>query len=279
MKFCKFGVTAVSMAALGLLTATSASAACTPAHKFDTLTPGTLTITTTSYPPFDNVDKSGEFVGVDADILKKIADKECVKIKATLVDDAAAIQYVVSGRADISSNSWYRTAARAKVMGVANPLYLELMGVYTKDGYSKLSELQGKTVGTVQGYLWVPDLQSIYGDKLKLYPNAVAMAQDLESGRIETAIDTYNAGIDAQKKGGFKGFKVVAAQPDDRVTSSVHPAQIGYLYTKDNTALGTALNEDIDEMQKKGEIAAILKSYGLNPASANTGAPRYADQK
>ena len=32
-------------------------------------------------------------------------------------------------------------------------------------------------------------------------------------------------------------------------------------------------------MQKSGEIAKILKSYGLNPDAAKVGDPRYADAK
>jgi polar amino acid transport system substrate-binding protein len=279
MKCAALKVTYAALLISGVLTASSAfSAECKPAHKFDTVTPGTLTVSTIAYPPFDNV-AEGKFVGVDAEILKRFADKECLTIKAAVADDAASLQYVVSGRADISSASWYRTQKRAQVMGVSDPLYLELMGIYTKDGAKKLSDLQGKTVGTVQGYLWVPELQAIYGDKLKLYPNPVAMAQDLQTGRIEAAVDTYTAGIEAQKKGGFKGFKIVVADPDDRVRSSVQPAQTGYLYNKTNTSLGDALNASIDQMQKSGEIAEILKSYGLNPAAAKVGDPRYADAK
>lgn len=279
MKHATLKTTYAALIISGVLIAQVAfGAECKPAHKFDTVSPGALTVSTTAYPPFDNV-KDGQFVGIDADILKRFAEKECLTIKPALADDAASLQYVVSGRADISSGSWYRTEKRAQVMGVSNPLYLELMGIYTKDGTNKLSDLQGKTIGTVQGYLWVPELQAIFKDNLKLYPNAVALAQDLQTGRIDAAVDTYTAGVEAQKKGGFKGFKIAIAAPDERVRSSVQPAQTGYLYSKNNTALGDALNATIDDMQKKGEIADILKSYGLNPQAAKTGAPRFADAK
>jgi polar amino acid transport system substrate-binding protein len=270
----------IALVVAGVVAAQSAFAAdCKPAHKFDTVTPGVLTVSTISYPPFDNADKDGNFLGIDADILKRFADKECLKIKAAVADDAASLQYVVSGRADISSASWYRTEKRAQVMGVSDPLYLELMGIYTHDGVKKLSALQGRTVGTVQGYLWVPELQAIFGDKLKLYPNPVAMAQDLATGRIDAAVDTYTAGIEAQKKGGFQGIKIAIADPDERVRSSVKPAQTGYLYNKTNQQLGDALNASIDQMQKDGEIAAILKAHGLSPEAAKVGDPRYADAK
>ncbi|REE18146.1 polar amino acid transport system substrate-binding protein [Paraburkholderia sp. BL27I4N3] len=279
MKYSALKISYAALVLSGVLTAQSVFAAgCTPAHKFDTVAPGTLTVSTISYPPFDNV-QDEKFVGVDAEILKRFAENECLTVKAAVADDAASLQYVVSGRADISSASWYRTEKRAQVMGVSDPLYLELMGIYTKEGTKKLNDLQGKTIGTVQGYLWVPELQAIFGDKLKLYPNPVAMAQDLQTGRIDAAVDTYTAGIEAQKKGGFKGFKITVADPDDRVRSSVKPAQTGFLYNKSNAALGAALNATIDEMQKNGEIAKILKSYGLNPDASKVGDPRYADAK
>jgi polar amino acid transport system substrate-binding protein len=128
MKCVTLKITYVALLLSGLLTAQTAfSAECKPVHKFDTVTPGTLTVSTISYPPFDNVTE-GKFVGVDAEILKRFADKECLTIKAAIADDAASLQYVVSGRADISSASWYRTEKRATVMGVSDPLYLELMG-------------------------------------------------------------------------------------------------------------------------------------------------------
>jgi polar amino acid transport system substrate-binding protein len=273
-------VSYVALIISGVLNGQVAFAAdCKPAHKFDTVTPGVLTVSTITYPPFDNVDNDGKFVGVDADILKRFAEKECLTIKAASADDAASLQYVVSGRADISSASWYRTEKRAQVMGVSDPLYLELMGIYTHDGTKKLSDLTGRTVGTVQGYLWVPELQAIFGDKLKLYPNPVAMAQDLQTGRLDAAVDTYTAGIEAQKKGGFKGIKIEIADPDERVRSSVKPAQTGYLYNKSNQALGAALNASIDEMHKNGEITQILKSAGLSPEAAKVGDPRFADAK
>ena len=161
MKYAALNFTYAALLLSGVLTAQSATAAdCKPAHKFDTVTPGVLVVSTIAYPPFDNV-ADGKFVGVDADILKRFADKECLTIKASVADDAATLQSVVAGRSDISSASWYRTEKRAQAMGVSDPLYLELMGIYTKEGTKKLSDLQGKTVGTVQGYLWVPELQAL----------------------------------------------------------------------------------------------------------------------
>ncbi|MBC8751677.1 MULTISPECIES: substrate-binding periplasmic protein [Paraburkholderia] len=261
---------------VGMVVVASASAqTCKPLHKFDTINPGVLTVSATVYPPFDNVDKDGKFVGVDADILRKVGEKECLQVNATSADSSASIQYVLSGKADVSSSAWYRTADRAKVMGVSNPVYTDLVGIFSREGYTKFSQLDGKKVGTVQGYLWVSDLKSLYGDKLNLYPNAVALIQDLQTGRIDAAVNGYVQANIASKNGEMPGMKVLPAEPDKRVKSSVLPAQSGFLYTKSNTGLGDALNADIADMQKNGELIEILKAHGVDSSVAKVGEARY----
>jgi polar amino acid transport system substrate-binding protein len=249
--------------------------ACTPAHHFQTVKPGVLTIAVAAYPPFDRIDPNGTFSGVDADILQAFADKECLKIEATSTDPAAAIQYVTSGRADISSSAWYRTSERAKVVGISDPLYLDTVGIFSRQGFKSFNELQGKTVGTVQGYNWVSDLQSVFGGNLKLYPNPVALIQDLKAGRVDVGVNGYVQGTIAEKKGELGDLKVENAQPDPRIRSSVQPAQSGFLYTKENAALGGALNAFIKEQQSKGDIARILGKHGIDSSVAQVGEPRY----
>ncbi|WP_028216676.1 substrate-binding periplasmic protein [Paraburkholderia oxyphila] len=269
--FCLASLVAAGFAC----SASIASAECVPAHKFKTIEPGVLTVSTTIYPPFDIPQNDGGFTGVEGDILQKIADRECLKLKAESVSFSAAIQYVTVGRADVSAGQWYRTAERLKAVGLTDGINLDQLGIYSKEGYTKLSQLEGKQVGTVQGYNWVPDLQKVYGDNLKLYPTPVALAQDLSTGRVDVGLDSAALGLyEQQKKGGFKGFQIRMGEPDPRVRASINPAQVGFAYTKDNAALGVALNEDIAELHKAKVIPQIMQSYGLDPKSADVGAPR-----
>ena len=132
-----------------------------------------------------------EIGGVDGDILKSIAKSACLTLTPVVVDPAATIQYVISGKADIAGGDWYRTAERAKVLGLSAPTYLDQMGIYSKDGASTVAAMMGKQVGTVSGFLWVADLQKLLGSNLHLYPNPVALAQDLQAGRIQIGVDSY----------------------------------------------------------------------------------------
>lgn len=247
---------------------------CTPKHTFATIEPGTLTVAVTTYAPHSLIDDSGTMKGIDGDIATEFAKRECLKVKAIAVDPAAAIQYVLSGQADITTGDWYRTAERAKAMNLSAPLYTDQMGVYSKDGFKNVSDLEGKQVGTVQGYLWVADLKALLGSSLKLYPNSVNLQQDLSSGRIDVAVDGYSTGVVAAQKGALGDVKVNVALPDDRVKATKEAAQAAFPYSQSATELGAALDAVIADMHADGTIVTILKSYGLDGTAADTGAPR-----
>ncbi|MGH9949785.1 MAG: substrate-binding periplasmic protein, partial [Pyrinomonadaceae bacterium] len=158
-----------------------------------------------------------------------------------------------------------------------DPVFVELMAIYSKTGFRDLSELGDKTVGTVQGYQWVKDLQAIYGSKLKLYPTPVTALEDLKNGRVDAVLDAYTVGAYAKTQGSLPGIKIEISGADPRVATSMQPAQSAFLYDKNNVDLGTALNAVIKEMHKNGQIAEILKSHGVTEDLANVGDSRYVD--
>jgi polar amino acid transport system substrate-binding protein len=248
---------------------------CKPKHALKTVTPRTLTIVTQLFPPFDVLDGDHSLAGVEGDMLMPFAKQECLKVTTLVVDGSSAIQYILTGRGDIAAASWFRTAARAKVVGISDPLYLDQMAIYSKDGLTKVSQLEGKSVGSVQGYNWVSDLQKVLGDNLKLYPNPVALATDLAAGRVSVGVDSYGTGVFAQKKGGYAGFQIKVSEPDQRVRATVNSAQIGFLYSKDNEVLGKALNEYIQNMHQTGTTQRIFTEHGLDPQAAIPGPSRF----
>lgn len=247
---------------------------CKPEHTFETVEKGTLTIAVTTYAPHSYLDNEGNAKGIDGDIATEFAKRECLKVKAVAVDPAAAIQYVLSGQADITTGDWYRTAERAKAMNLSAPLYTDQMGIYSKEGLSRVSDLEGKKVGTVQGYLWVAELKTLLGGSLKLYPNSVNMQQDLFAGRIDVAVDGYSTGVAAAQKGALNGLTVKVAEADPRVKATEEAAQAAFPYALTAKDFGAALDASIEEMHKNGTIVEILKSYGLDGTAADTGAPR-----
>ncbi|MFV3308275.1 substrate-binding periplasmic protein [Pseudomonas sp. NY15181] len=268
-------LTPIALACLLASGSVLAAEACKPAHKFETVSPGTLTVVTMVIPPF-SLPEGGKINGVDGEIITRIAEMECLTLNPIVADTRAVMQYVVTGQADVAVGNWFRTATRAKAMGMTNPVYLDSLAIYTKDGTRSLGELldKGVRVGTVQGYNWVSDAQKMFGASAKLYPSPVALAQDLEAGRIDAGLDSYSGGVYAQQQGSLKGLKIVHATPDERVKASIEPAQIAFTFAKGNDVLGNALNDDIKALQEKGEIVKALTNFGLSAKDAEVGAPR-----
>jgi len=264
---------AASTLLFGLSATFAAQAACTPKHHFPTIVTGELTVAASIYAPYSTVESDGTISGVDGDIVKKIAAMECLKISVTQVSSAAAVPSVISGRADITTGDWYRTAARAKVVGLTDPIYSDVTAIYSKAGLSTVQDLVGKQIGTVSGFLYVEDLRKLDGAGLHLYPNAVDLQQDVTTGRIDAAIDSLSTGVMAQKNGQMAGVQLKVPPIDPR-TPSMAPAQSTFPYDKADEALGTALNEDIAALRKDGSIAAILKAHGLEPSAAEVGPPK-----
>lgn len=264
--------------ALGVASVAFANAAsaeeCKPQHNITTVEAGYLTVAAPTFPPFSIPKGEADVSGVDGEIVKEIAAKECLKIKVVPVEYATAIPFVVSGRADVAIGNYYRTDERQKVVNISAPLYLDQMGLFSKDGVTTVEQLIGRNVGTVQGYLWVNELKDVLGDNLRLYNNYVALYQDLEAGRIDIAIDGVGVGTAAQQGGALKDIQIIVSEKDDRVQASVDPAQSGLPLSKDNPDLLAAADEIVIELHKNGRMTEILKEFGLSESAADVGEAR-----
>lgn len=244
-------------------------------NEIKTIQPGKLVVAGYDYPPFSQTTTDGKLSGIDFDIVKRAAADNCLEVVAMAMDPAGAVQAVVSGKADVAIGSWYRTEKRAAALGMSYPTYLDPMGIYSKDGQDTIESFVGKKVGTVAGYLWVAEMQKFLGPDLKLYQTPLAMAQDLEAGRIDVAADGYNSGVFIQKtQGGYKGIQIKLAKPDERMSSSLTPPQCNVLYTKDNASLGEALDASIKTQHEDGTIAKLLEAVGFAKEVGDTGEPR-----
>lgn len=249
--------------ACGSSSSSGSSSSCTPVHELSTISSGKLTVAIPELPPFTSY-SNGKASGIDPSIVNKIAKMECLDVTYDQVAFAEAIPAVQSRRADIAIGDFYRTKDRAKVVGLSDAMYTDQMGIVSKKGISSLSDLEGETVGTVDGYLWQDDVKAIWGSKLKIYSSNVEMREDIESGRIAAGFDSY-ATAATYSKG--KDYTAKVAKADSRVSSSVNGVQAGIPYTKSNTALGKALNADIKTLRKNGDLAKIFSDMGLDTSA------------
>lgn len=243
---------------------------CTPAHPdLETVADGTLTVSVNVSPPY-TMEADGGFEGVDGEIIARIAEMECLTLKADAVAAAGLIQSVQSARADSAMGEIYRTPEREEILNLSATAYRDGMAVISTEPFGTLEELQGKKVGSIQGYLWTEDFQkALGGDNVTIYQSSDGMAQDLNNGRIDAAIlTTAEAAYRVTQDGGDLVATDFEATPD--IAASEQPGEVVFPTPKENTALAEAISADIQTLQEDGTIEEILKKYELPESSVVT---------
>lgn len=260
----------VLLAACGGSDSGSVADDCQPAHEFETISEGKLTVAAYDLPPFTRID-GDKLVGVDGLILEEIAAMECLEIEVTSMATAAIIPAVQAGRADVAAGDWYRTAERAEIVDLSDPIYTDQMALIGAGVSTAIPDLEGEKVGTVDGYLWVADMKAYMGESLSIYNSPLNMYQDLKAGRIDYAIDSFGSGV-FNTEG--EDVEVVVADSFEEVAASTEGAQSSFPVPQGSEDLLTALNEDIAELRESGRLAEILVEHDLDESAAEPGEAR-----
>ncbi len=263
----------LALAACGSTAAgsTATSGGCTPKHHFPTIQQGTLTISVLQALPYIGYDDvNSKLQGTDGQVMDAIAKMECLKTSVQVLG-GTAIQAVVSNRADISLGGWYVTDERAKVVGQTDPVYYDFNSIVSKTGISKVSDLKGQKVGCVGGTLFVAPLQQLLGaGNVVTYQGSDAVMADIDSGRIQAAVlGSGEAAYLNKQRGGTD--KVLRITPESDYPPSEGISKVDMPYTKSNTALGAALNDDIKTLRADGTVKKALLDWGW--ADPNNFAP------
>jgi polar amino acid transport system substrate-binding protein len=248
----------------------SVAEGCEPRDEISTIDDGTLTVALTNTPPY-SIEADGEVSGIDGDIVKAFAEAECLSIDYAPYTYATAIPAIEQQRADIALGGFYRTAARAEVVTLSAPLYLDELSVYAAESVATVDDLLGKTIGTVEGYLWVSDLQALPGTETRVYADSLTLAQDLAAGRIDAALDGYGAATIATQG---EDYEINVLESDERVASTNEPSQAAVLLDPANEDLSAAFDSFVEELRADGTLVDILATYDLPASAAEVGDAR-----
>ncbi|NLT06061.1 MAG: amino acid ABC transporter substrate-binding protein [Solirubrobacterales bacterium] len=246
---------------------------CTPANEFDTIKEGKLTVVGFELAPYTTF-AGGEPDGIDVDVIKEIAENECLELEITELASAAVIPAIQSGRADVAIGDWNRTKEREEIINQTDPMYLDTVGFVSAEGISKPSDLQGKQVASVAGAYWNEELDTFSDSDLKLYQSWGQLYDDLQAGRVDVGVTSYAQAVHTlQEKGG--DLKVEQAAADPGFSASTKPGQADLPHTLGNDAMKAALNANIAELKQSGRLAEIVEAWGLDPAIVETGPPTF----
>ncbi|TWH18718.1 substrate-binding periplasmic protein [Prauserella rugosa] len=245
---------------------------CKPTADVQTLNEGELTVLVAEHPPF--VSMSGnELTGIDGELINDIAADLCLELNVRSTSFSAVIEGLKTGRADLSAGNWTLDDERRRLFEVSDGVYTSGMGIVTRDrGWSAVGDLQGKSLGTPQGYLWVDQLNDVYGaDNVRQYQTDTAVLDDVKAGRIEAGVVSLAANTWRLRQDQYAGLTMTEMKPTRHIPYTQDPATSVALIAKGNTALKKATNTAIKDYYTSGKLGKALEKAGLDPDTAYPG--------
>jgi polar amino acid transport system substrate-binding protein len=259
------------------------------AQAFELAEEGKLTVAFTGDMPGSGW-QDGKLIGYDGEIMQKVAEKLGLQVQPALMEWSGTIASVEAGRVDVMLGTMGWTEKRTQIMSLSEPIHYFKNGIMqsSKTNWDKLSDLEGKKVGTITGFSFVPELKRIEGLELSLYDTSDAAVRDLIAGRIDAVIGDPPVVSYAIKQNPDWIMHFLAftdANADFPLLTGL--GQVVYGFNKKNDDLRQKVDAILAEMWKSCEMKAIGERYGLSadvwytPAGENfrAGVDRAADYK
>lgn len=166
----------------------NASAKATPVKSSYTI------VADSSFAPFEYQDESGNYVGIDMELIKAIAEQQGFTITIQNPGFDAALNTVQAGQADAVIAGMSITDARKEIFDFSNAYYTSNILLAVKNGsdIASYEDLKGKTVGAKNGtasYSFLEENKAKYGYILKAFDEASSMYDSLNSGSIDALMD------------------------------------------------------------------------------------------
>ena len=214
--------------------------------------------TDTSFPPFE-YKENNEYVGIDIDLIKKIAETEGFEIELKPMDFGGIIAALQSGQIDGAIAGASITEERKNSVDFSEPYYDS--GVVTvvnksNTAIKSVDDLAGKNLAVKNG----TEGAKYAEDKLKgkvnvrVYEDSVSMYKAVENNQADAAFEDlpvagYTIKITPDSK-----LKIAT----DRLTSSSY----GFMVKKGaNQELLAKFNSGLKKLKENGEYNKIVEKY------------------
>lgn len=236
---------------------------------FGLVHPGYLTIAETgSYPPDIVVNSDATLGGIEGILFSNFAKDHGLKIKLYQTTFASMILAVQAHKADVGTYVYY-TADRAKHIYYTVPFYTDYTAMITKKGaaYSGPGSMTGKSIGSIVGFAWDPDLQKAFSSHLKLFPSQATVGTALLNGQIDGYVGSLSAAFSPPLSPGTATPHILSGG-DFGVPSTVWN-NTNYNFTAcNNKALAKALDAETAKLYADGTWKAQLQALSLAPGTA-----------
>lgn len=214
------------------------------------------------YPPFNQVDGSGNLVGFDVDISHALCEEMKIKCMFVVQSWNGIIPALLANKSDLIISSMAITDKRRATLLFSSPYYLEsAVLVAPKKAVLSLSPeaLKGKVVGVQSATTYERMLKEKFpGVTVRTYGAISDHNLDLISGRIDAIFGSKLVMSTWLTSNEGKNFEIKGAAVRDE-------KYIGYgagiAARKSDTALIARVNTALDVLHKNGKYDAISKKY------------------
>ena len=221
--------------------------------------------TSADYPPYEFMDKNGDFTGFDMDLVRAIGEKMGKKIKIVDMGFDTLIAALQKKKIDVVIAAMQATPERAEKVDfsivyrtISDALLVkEGSDIQLKSIFDSAPYKVGGQTGTIQEK-WVQDNLIKTGKLPKenyfSYERVDNAAMDLRAGRIDILHIQSDPARELMKKKGLK----IALISEEAIAGGQSLA-----VTKGNKELLDAINKAIEEIKADGTMKKLMDKYEL----------------
>ena len=219
----------------------------------------TYTIATdVTFAPFEYQDVNGEFVGIDMDLIKAIAEDQGFNIEIKPLGFNAAVQALEAKQVDAVIAGMSITEERMKKFDFSDPYFesgVVLAVAESNEDVSSYEDLKGKKVAVktgTEGASFADSIKEEYGFSVVTYDDSANMYEDVKTGNSAAVFDDYPVLAYGITQG--NGLKIV--------TEKEKGGSYGFAVSKgENQELLQQFNEGLANLKESGEYQEILDTY------------------
>ncbi|MBR2715982.1 MAG: transporter substrate-binding domain-containing protein [Ruminococcus sp.] len=213
-----------------------------------------------AFAPFESYDnESGEYVGIDMDIMKAIAEDQGFEYNMMNVGFDPALAKVQAGQADAVIAGMTINDERKEIFDFSEGYFEDgqVMVVAKDSDIDSLDDLKGKVVATKNGTMgaeYANENKDQYGYTTKAFEGSNEQYQAIINGNCVACFEDYTVIVDAIKNG--VELKTVG--------DKINPSYYGFAVKKGtNAELITKFNAGLANIKENGKYDEILAKYGM----------------
>jgi len=217
-----------------------------------------LVATDTTFAPFEFQDASGNFVGIDMDILAAIAKDQGFEYQLQVVGFNAAVQSLESKQSDGVIAGMSITDERKLKFDFSEPYFDSgvVMGIAANDDAIKgYADLKGKKVAIktgTEGATFAESIKDQYGFTVAYFEDSANMYEDVKIGNSAACFEDYPV----------LGYGISQGVGLKIVTEKEKGSSYGFAVNKGiNGELLAKFNKGLANIKANGTYQAILDKY------------------